>query len=102
TFLKRLSEVMDGTEGAVIEKIMVGQRVMPEDGRTIAGPVPEMPWMYVVATHSGVTLAPYLGEAVAAEILGEQQEALDEFRLERFLVNHTYGTPYAPRKPGEQ
>jgi len=102
TFLKRLSGVMDGTEGAVIEKIMVGQRVMPEDGRTIAGPVPEMPWMYVVATHSGVTLAPYLGEAVAAEILGEQQEALDEFRLERFLVNHTYGTPYAPRKPGEQ
>ena len=102
TFLKRLRDVMANTDGAVIEKILVGQRVMPEDGRTIAGPVPEFPWLYVVATHSGITLAPYLGEAVTAEILGEKQESLDEFRLERFLVDHTFGKPYAPRKPGEQ
>jgi len=102
TFLQRLRDVMANTEGAVIEKIHVGQRVMPEDGRTIAGPVPEAPWLYVIATHSGVTLAPYLGEVVAAEILGEKQEALEEFRLERFLANHTFGKPYAPRKPGEQ
>jgi D-hydroxyproline dehydrogenase subunit beta len=102
TFLKRLRDLMANTEGAVIEKILVGQRAMPEDGRTIAGFAPEAPWLYVVATHSGVTLAPSLGEAVAAEILGEKQEALDEFRLERFLTNDTYGKPYTPRRPGEQ
>jgi glycine/D-amino acid oxidase-like deaminating enzyme len=102
TFLKRLRELIANTEGAIIEKIMVGQRAMPEDGRSIAGFAPEASWLYVIATHSGVTLAPFLGEAVAAEILGEKQEALDEFRLERFLTDDTYGKPYAPRRPGEQ
>jgi glycine/D-amino acid oxidase-like deaminating enzyme len=90
------------TEGATIEKIVVGQRVMPKDGRTIVGRAPEAPWLYVVATHSGVTLAPYLGEAAAAEILGETQEAFEEFRIERFLSDTTYGRPYTPRKPGQQ
>lgn len=102
TFLQRLRTLIANAEGARIQEILVGQRAMPEDGRTIVGPAPEAPWLYVIATHSGITLAPYLGEAVAAEIFGEKQTAFDEFRLERFLANKTYGQPYAPRKPGEQ
>ncbi|WMT89373.1 FAD-dependent oxidoreductase [Pelagibacterium sp. H642] len=101
-FLERLRSLLANTEDAKIQEILVGQRVMPEDGRTIVGPAPEAPWLYVVATHSGVTLAPYLGEAIAAEIFGEKQEAFEEFRIERFLTDSTYGQPYAPRKPGEQ
>lgn len=102
TLLQRLRSLLRNTEGARIEEIMVGQRVMPEDGRSIVGPVPNAPWLYVVATHSGVTLAPYLGTAVAAELFGEKQETLEEFRIERFLCEKTYGQPYRPRKPGEQ
>lgn len=102
TFLKRLRALLANTEGARIDTIMVGQRVMPQDGRTIVGPAPNLPWLYVVATHSGITLAPYLGEAIAAEILGEKQDAFEEFRIERFMSDATYGEPYAPRKPGEQ
>jgi len=102
TFLRRLQSLLGNTEGAEIEKIVVGQRVMPEDGRTIVGPAPNLPWLYVVATHSGITLAPYLGEAIAAELFGERQDAFDEFRIERFLTDRTYGQPYTPRKPGEQ
>ncbi len=102
TFIERLHSLVRNTEGARIEEIMVGQRVMPDDGRTIAGPAPGAPWLYVVATHSGVTLAPYLGEAVAAEIFGERQDLFNEFRIERFRVDRTYGQPYTPRKPGQQ
>lgn len=102
TFIARLRALLVNTEGARIEEIVVGQRAMPDDGRTISGPVPEAPWLYVIATHSGVTLAPYLGEAVTAEIFGEKQDALEEFRIERFLSDSTYGQPYTPRKPGEQ
>ncbi|WP_172121987.1 FAD-dependent oxidoreductase [Devosia sp. 919] len=102
TFLERLRALLANTEGARIETIMVGQRVMPEDGRTIVGPAPNLPWLYVVATHSGITLAPYLGEAIAAELFGEKQDAFEEFRIERFMTDTTYGQPYAPRKPGEQ
>lgn len=102
TFISRLQALMAGTEGARITEIVVGQRVMPDDGRTIVGPAPEAPWLYVVATHSGVTLAPYLGEAVTDELFGQEQAAFKEFRIERFLTESTYGQPYAPRKPGQQ
>ena len=102
TFLERLQALMGNTEGARIEEIVVGQRVMPDDGRTIVGPVPNVPWLYVVATHSGITLAPYLGETVAAEVLGVKQDAFEEFRIERFMSDATYGQPYRPRKPGQQ
>ncbi|MBM9593163.1 NAD(P)/FAD-dependent oxidoreductase [Roseitranquillus sediminis] len=102
TFEERLKALIANTEAVQIEQIVVGQRVMPDDGRTIVGPAPNLPWLYVVATHSGVTLAPYLGDAVAAEIMGERQELFDEFRLERFMQDSTFGQPYAPRKPGQQ
>ena len=102
TFLARLQTLMGNTDGARIEEIVVGQRVMPDDGRTIVGPVPNVPWLYVVATHSGITLAPYLGETVAAEVLGVKQDAFEEFRIERFMSDATYGQPYRPRKPGQQ
>lgn len=101
-FVARLRAIMGNTDDARIEEIVVGQRVMPDDGRTIVGPVPNVPWLYVVATHSGITLAPYLGEAVSAEVLGVKQDAFDEFRIERFLNDASYGQPYRPRKPGQQ
>lgn len=100
--VQRLRALMPGTTDARIEHIVVGRRAIPGDGRTVAGRVDEMPWLYAVATHSGITLAPFLGEAVADEILGTERVELDAFRPGRFRV----GTPYiltgAPRHPGEQ
>jgi glycine/D-amino acid oxidase-like deaminating enzyme len=100
--LSRLRGVLRNTDGARISEIMVGQRAMPEDGRTIAGFAPGIPWLYVVATHSGITLAPYLGNAVATEVLGTPQKELEPFRIERFGVDRTFGRPDTPREPGEQ
>jgi glycine/D-amino acid oxidase-like deaminating enzyme len=63
----------------------IGVRPMPEDGRTIAGPLPGVPGCYVIATHSGITLAPLLGELIAEEIDGgEMPSMLAPFRPDRF------------------
>lgn len=100
--LRRLRDVVPAAEGARIERLVVGRRALPGDGRTIVGRVAQAPWLYVVATHSGVTLAPYLGEGVAAEVCGEDVPAFAEFRPERFVADAAYEPVGAPRRPGEQ
>jgi glycine/D-amino acid oxidase-like deaminating enzyme len=58
---------------------------MPEDERPIVGPVPGLSGFYVAVTHSGVTLAPLIGQLVAQEVTtGELSPLLAEYRIERF------------------
>lgn len=101
-FLERLQDVVPGAGGAQVRRIVVGQRALPADGLTVAGRVPGLPWLYTVATHSGVTLAPFLGEAVAGEVLGDQDRRLADFRPDRLLHDAAIPRPKSPRKPGEQ
>lgn len=101
-FMRRLRSIVDGAESAKAERLVVGQRAMPSDGRTIAGTLPSAPWLYMVATHSGITLAPFLGEAVADEILGKERLELDPFRPDRFQGGSPYILTAVPRRPGEQ
>ncbi len=65
-------------------KYGVGVRAYPEDGMTIAGAVPGAGGLYVIATHSGVTLAPALG-ALMSEVIVEEKvpDMLRPFGLER-------------------
>jgi len=101
--LDRLAGVLRNTVTASIVELRVGQRAIPADGLTVAGPLPSVPWLYVVATHSGVTLAPLLGNLVAEEISSATaQDLLTAFRPDR-LVNGAVGhTPLAARRPGQQ
>ncbi len=63
----------------------VGIRPYPTDGRTIAGALPGADGLYVVVTHSGVTLAPVLGRLMAQMLEnGETPDLLAPFGLERF------------------
>lgn len=101
-FLSRLTGVLHDTAHARVERIMVGQRAMPADGQTVVGPVPDRPGVYVVATHSGVTLAPVLGEGVAKEIAGEPEPLFADFRPDRLIGATSVAAPATPRKPGEQ
>ena len=67
-----------GAELARVEGAAIGVRSLPEDRLPIVGPVRD--GLYVVATHSGMTVAPALGELVAGEILDERRaDALDRF-----------------------
>ncbi|MPZ62148.1 MAG: FAD-dependent oxidoreductase [Propionibacteriales bacterium] len=82
---ERLGEVLTLGRSATIESIRVGQRVLPADGHTVAGFADEGEGLYVVATHSGVTLGPLLGRLVAAELLDhEESSLLADFRPDRF------------------
>jgi glycine/D-amino acid oxidase-like deaminating enzyme len=66
---------------ARIVEARVGIRPMPADGYSVVGALAERPGLYLAVTHSGVTLAPLLGELVAAEIItGREDERLATFR----------------------
>lgn len=73
---------------AAVECVRTGLRPMPADGRPLAGAWPGASGLYVAVTHSGVTLARWLGRRLAALVAGEDVPEL---------------TPYCPapqRRPG--
>jgi glycine/D-amino acid oxidase-like deaminating enzyme len=61
---------------------------MPRDGFPIVGPAPTSGDIYMAVTHSGVTLAPILGQHVARELLaggeGVATKPLAPYRPTRF------------------
>jgi len=62
----------------------IGVRAYPEDGITIAGAMPGAAGLYVVATHSGVTLAPALGKLMTKLVVsGAMPRMLRPFGLGR-------------------
>jgi glycine/D-amino acid oxidase-like deaminating enzyme len=85
--LGRLGDVLPGAErGVEVESAYTGVRPMPADGMSVLGWVPDVPSLYVVVTHSGLTLAPLLGEIVAQEVRGERSPLAKAFRPERFAT----------------
>ena len=83
TLLEMLRDRVRGAERASIDDAWVCLRAMPADRLPVLG------WardgLYVVATHSGVTLAPALAELVASEVIdGADRPELARFRPERF------------------
>jgi glycine/D-amino acid oxidase-like deaminating enzyme len=70
---------------------------MPLDELPVVGAVPDLSNLYVVVTHSGVTLAPILGRYVTREVMsGSRIEALSPFRPERFAARTARFAPGAP------
>jgi glycine/D-amino acid oxidase-like deaminating enzyme len=98
--VERLGEVLVAAEDVAVERVRVGQRAIPADGRTVAGFTSAR--HYVVATHSGVTLAPLLADLVAGEVTGTESPLLTPFRPDRFVTGATFDTPLPARRPGEQ
>jgi glycine/D-amino acid oxidase-like deaminating enzyme len=63
----------------------VGYRPMPADGLPVIGLTRGAPGLYVAMMHSGVTLAPLVGELAAMEIAeGVAVDWLAPYRVERF------------------
>jgi glycine/D-amino acid oxidase-like deaminating enzyme len=83
--LARAARYLRGLSGATAAPAPVGYRPMPLDGYPILGFAPSVANLYVAVTHSGVTLAPVIGELAAMEIVdGVRVEVLDHYRPERF------------------
>ena len=81
--LEELRIVLDGAESCQIENITVRERPMPADGRPAIGAFGPF-GLYVVCTHSGMTLAPLIAEMVTREV-GEDIEdpRLQPYRPDR-------------------
>ncbi|NYI67108.1 glycine/D-amino acid oxidase-like deaminating enzyme [Spelaeicoccus albus] len=83
--LDRARRLLPELETAHIDTVKLGNRVLPNDGVTIADWVDPDRHVFAIATHSGVTLAAYLAETIANELTtGTRTPALEQFRLDRF------------------
>jgi glycine/D-amino acid oxidase-like deaminating enzyme len=83
--LTRAASFLPGLAQAHVETMKIGVRPMPQDEHPIVGPIPGIPGFYVAVTHSGVTLAPLIGQLVAEEVTtGHPSPLLAEYRVERF------------------
>ena len=84
--VQRLARVLPCIGAARPEAVRVTRRPIPKDGYSAVGSIPGVDGYYVVVTHSGVTLSPILGTAVADEIAyGRTRPELAPFRPSRFF-----------------
>lgn len=80
-----IAPVKQAVPALELDFVRLGYRVLPIDGHPIVGRSLTHPDVHVVATHSGITLAPIIGELLASEILeGAEARLLAEFRPSRF------------------
>ena len=86
--LARLADVLPETAAADVrvESAYVGVRPMPADRMSVVGWVPDVGALYMLLTHSGLTLAPVLGEIAAQEVAGEPSTLAVAFRPDRFAT----------------
>ncbi len=83
--LDRATHYFPALAGATAFAQPVGYRPMPADGLPVLGFADAAPSIYVAMMHSGVTLAPLVGELAAIEIAdGVSVEWLAPYRVGRF------------------
>ncbi len=84
--VRRAAAVLPSIGRAAPEAVRIGVRPIPADGLSAVGPMPGVDGYYVVVTHSGVTLSPFLARAVANEIVHNAPEPqLAPFRPSRLI-----------------
>lgn len=77
--------ILPALEGVKIKAVQRGRRPIPQDGHPIIGFSESVPNLYLATTHSGITLAPIIGELAAIEIVdGTSVELFSPFRPARF------------------
>ena len=83
--LARASVYLPALRSATPTPVPVGYRPMPIDGLPVLGFAQAVPNLYFALMHSGVTLAPLVGELATMEILdGARVDVLEHYRPERF------------------
>lgn len=83
--LREAARVLPGIRGVAVERVTMGRRVMPVDEYPVVGFSDRCPNLYIAATHSGITLAPLIGQLAALEIVdGACVSLLAPYRPSRF------------------
>jgi len=82
----RVRRLLPSIGEATPEAARIAIRPIPGDHLSAIGPMPRVHGYYLAITHSGVTLSPFLGRAVADEIArGQERSELANFRPARFF-----------------
>ena len=83
--LRRTAHFIPALSNAKAIPVPVGFRPLPMDGHPILGFTDLVPNLYLALMHSGVTLAPLVGEFCTTEILdGARVDMFKHYRLRRF------------------
>ena len=84
--VQRARRLMPSIGDVEPEAVRIAIRPIPGDHLSAVGPMPRISGYYLAITHSGVTMAPFLGAAVADELMrGKQRPELADFRPARFF-----------------
>jgi glycine/D-amino acid oxidase-like deaminating enzyme len=84
--MRRARRLLPSIGEVEAEAVRIAIRPIPADHFSAVGPLPRTSGYYIAVTHSGVTMSPFLGAAVADEIVGgRQRPELAEFRPARFF-----------------
>ncbi len=76
-----------GIAAARINDVYIGWRPLPIDGHPVIGASPDRPDIYIAIMHSGVTLAPIVGQLSAHELInGIDVDSLDDYRPGRVFT----------------
>lgn len=82
--LQVAEKFVPGIKAAEVDEVLIGWRPLPLDGHPVLGPSAAMPSAYLAIMHSGVSLAPIVGEVVAREIVtGQSADQLAAYRPDR-------------------
>lgn len=83
--LREASRFLPALKNLSLERVTLGWRILPKDEFLIVGFDARCPNLFLAAMHSGVTLAPIIGQFAATEILdGASVQLLAPYRLSRF------------------
>lgn len=85
--MRRARALLPALADVPLEASRVAIRPCPADSYSAIGPIPGVDGLYAAVTHSGVTLAPFIGEAIASELTGTMRTELVDFRPARFFGN---------------
>jgi glycine/D-amino acid oxidase-like deaminating enzyme len=79
------ADMLPGLSDVGVAEVRLMTRAFPIDDHPIIGPVETLPGYYVAVTHSGIILAPLVGELVVQDLLNNFETAdLSPYRPQRF------------------
>ena len=85
--LERAVKILPRLADTSIEAARIAIRAIPGDSYPVVGPLPGWSGLYIITTHSGVSMAPLLARMLTKEILtGEVDPRLATFRPERMAT----------------
>ncbi|WP_439105804.1 NAD(P)/FAD-dependent oxidoreductase [Congregibacter sp.] len=88
--LNAAQQYLPALDRAKIENVVVGWRPLPLDGHPVLGVNPDRPDVYLAIMHSGVSLAPLVGQLVSKEVVDAPVTAqLEPYRPTRTFARVT-------------